>query len=66
MTGGVVAWQSPGPPGWVPTGEPGISTPHTGEARPLRGVASVRHSREPFSGDLPGVLRETPVLAGRM
>jgi hypothetical protein len=39
----------------------GISTPPAGEARPLRGVTSVRHSRQPFSGDLTGGLRETPV-----
>jgi len=44
----------------VPTVTAGISTPHACEARPLRGVASVRHPRQPFSGDLTGVLRETP------
>jgi len=42
-------------------GATGISAPHAGEARPRRGVASVRHSQQPFSGDLTGVLRETPV-----
>jgi len=44
----------------VPTGATGISTPHAVEARPLRGVAFVWQSRQPFSGDLTGVLRETP------
>jgi hypothetical protein len=39
----------------------GISSPHAGEARPLSGVASVRHSRQPCSGGLTSVLRETPV-----
>jgi len=45
----------------VPAVTAGISAPHAGAARPLRGVASVRQSRQPFSGDLTGVLRETPV-----
>jgi hypothetical protein len=51
----------------MPTGTPGISTPRAGEARLLRGVAPVPHSQQPFSGDLTGVLRETPVApAGRV
>jgi hypothetical protein len=45
----------------VPTGTTGISTPRAGEARPLRGVASVQHSQKPLSGDLTDALRETPV-----
>jgi hypothetical protein len=45
----------------MPAVAPGISAPRADEARPMRGVASVRQSRWPFSGDLTGVLRETPV-----